>query len=74
MQIYLFQNSLILILVSFSRLGIRFIIKLRIIRGICWNLRFIYGLKANFHWLSLQASFYRFRTEINDKNHDQAEM
>ena len=23
---------------------------------------------------SLQASFYRFRTEINDKNHDQAEM
>ena len=23
---------------------------------------------------SLQASFYRFRTEINDKNHDQAKM
>ena len=46
-QIYLLDNSLILILVSFSSSGMRFIIKLRIIRVIYWNLRFIYGLIAS---------------------------
>lgn len=57
-QIYLLDNSLIFILVSFSNSGIRFIIKLRIIRVICWNLRFIYGLKSSLHWLI--ASKLRF--------------
>ena len=57
-QIYLLDNSLILILVSFSSSGIRFIIKLRIIRVIYWNLRFIYSLKSSLHWLI--ASKLRF--------------
>ena len=48
-QIYLLDNSLILILVSFSSSGIRF--KLRIIRVIYWNLCFIYSLKSSLHWL-----------------------